>query len=82
MAVKKFHGDKRLEIQPTVASKLLWEGMEDSVEYQEKLRAVFDLFDTEKRGYITVDHFVDLAREHFGAEDTESQVSPRNQQFL
>ena len=41
----------------------------------EKLRAVFEVFDIEKRGFITVDHFVDLAREHFAAEETQSQVA-------
>ena len=49
--------------------------MEDTEEYLEKLRAVFEVFDTERRGFITVDHFVDLAREHFGAEETQSQVA-------
>ena len=48
--------------------------MEDTEEYLEKLRAVFEVFDTEQRGFITVDHFVDLAREHFGAEETQSEV--------
>ena len=49
--------------------------MEDTEEYLEKLRAVFEVFDTEKRGFITVDHFLGLAREHFGAEETQSQVA-------
>ena len=57
-----------------IDSGLLWEGMEDTEEYLDKLRAVFEAFDTEKRGFITVDHFVDLARDHFGAEETQSQV--------
>ena len=48
--------------------------MEDTEEYLDRLRAVFELFDTEKRGFITVDHFVDLAQEHFGAEESQSQV--------
>ncbi len=33
----------------------------------DRLRAVFDLCDSERKGYITVDHFIDLAKEHFGA---------------
>ena len=45
--------------------------MEDTEQYLDKFHAVFDLFDTEKRGYITVDHFVEVAREHFGAENTQ-----------
>ncbi len=48
--------------------------MEDSEEHLERLRAVFDLFDTDKVGYISVDHFVQVASQ-FGAETTESQVS-------
>ena len=36
-----------------------------------RLRAVFDICDPDKKGFITVDHFVNLAREHFGAGDEE-----------
>lgn len=45
--------------------------MEDIEDYVEKLRAVFDICDTEKKGYISVDHFVNLALEHFEAERRE-----------
>ena len=48
--------------------------MEDTEEYLEKLRAVFEVFDTEKKGFISVERFVQLAGEHFGAEETQSQV--------
>ena len=48
--------------------------MEDTEEYLDRLRAVFELFDTEKRGFITVDHFVDLARDHFQVGAEESRV--------
>ena len=45
--------------------------MEDTDNYVERLRAVFDLCDSEKKGYITVAHFVDLALEHFEADSKE-----------
>lgn len=32
----------------------------------EKLRTVFNVCDERNEGYITVDHFKDLAKEHFG----------------
>ena len=48
--------------------------MEVTEEYLDKLHAVFDLFDKNNKGFITVEHFVELAREHFGADN--SQVKP------
>jgi len=44
-------------------------------EYTQRLRDVFDLCDIDKRGYISIDHFVQLANEHFGTSgwDTENQ---------
>ena len=41
-------------------------------DYVERLRAVFDLCDVQKQGFITVGHFVDLAKEHFGGADEVS----------
>lgn len=41
--------------------------MEISDEYVDKLRAVFDLCDTKKQNFISVQHFIELAKEHFGA---------------
>lgn len=32
----------------------------------ERLKSVFDVCDERKEGYITVGHFKDLAKEHFG----------------
>ncbi|KAJ8318956.1 hypothetical protein KUTeg_004047 [Tegillarca granosa] len=37
----------------------------------EKLRTVFDVCDDQKEGYITTDHFKNLAKEHFGADSSE-----------
>ena len=36
----------------------------------DKLRSVFDICDQSRQGYITVEHFAGLAKEHFGAERT------------
>lgn len=36
-----------------------------------KLRSVFDVCDVKREGYITVDHFKNLAKEHFGADSDE-----------
>lgn len=44
--------------------------MEDS-QYVEKLRTVFDLCDANKEGYITVEHFKNLVKDHFGAAGGE-----------
>lgn len=45
--------------------------MEDPYESADKLKAIFDLCDEDKDGYIDVDHFKDLAKDHFGAESEE-----------
>ena len=42
--------------------------------YEDKLRDVFQLCDSEKKGYISVQHFVSLAKEHFGAEGQGEEV--------
>ncbi|XP_069124898.1 uncharacterized protein [Argopecten irradians] len=39
-----------------------------------KLQSVFDVCDVEKEGYITVDHFRNLAKEHFGADSDENVI--------
>ncbi|OWF45665.1 Rab11 family-interacting protein 3 [Mizuhopecten yessoensis] len=39
-----------------------------------KLQSVFDVCDVQKEGYITVDHFKNLAKEHFGADSDENVV--------
>lgn len=43
-------------------------------DYTDKLHDVFDLCDVEKKGYISVEHFVSLAKEHFGAEEQGEEV--------
>ena len=45
--------------------------MEISEDYIERLRAVFDLCDIAQQGYISVEHFQELAKEHFGATEGE-----------
>lgn len=41
--------------------------MEDTdPDYTERLRTVFDLCDEQNEGYITVDHFKNQVKEHFG----------------
>ena len=45
-----------------------------SESYTEKFRDVFDLCDTEQKGYISVQHFIDLAKENFGADDQGEEV--------
>ena len=53
--------------------------MDELVDYEDRLRAVFDVCDDRKEGFISVDHFVNLAKEHFGAdggEVRESSASP------
>jgi len=44
-------------------------------DYTRRLRDVFDLCDVDNRGYISIDHFVQLANEHFGTSgwDIDSQ---------
>lgn len=48
--------------------------MDDTADFAEKLRAVFDLCDAERQGFITVEHFVELAWEYFGAENDQVNV--------
>ena len=43
--------------------------MEISDDSVDRLRAVFDLCDTKNRNFISVQHFTELAKEHFGAGD-------------
>ena len=45
--------------------------MEQPCDYMTKLRKVFEICDQKKQGYISVEHFADLAKEHFGAERTQ-----------
>jgi len=40
--------------------------MDAADDYINRLKDVFDLCDVDKRGYISIDHFVQLANEHFG----------------
>jgi len=49
--------------------------MDAADDYAHRLRHVFDLCDIDKRGYISIDHFVQLANEHFGTSgwDTDNQ---------
>ena len=49
--------------------------MEDTDGSVERFRAIFDLCDTDKDGYIDVDHFKELAKDHFGAEGLDLEVS-------
>lgn len=46
--------------------------MEEDV--RDKLRDIFDVCDEDKEGFITIDHFKNLAKEHFGTE-SDGQVS-------
>lgn len=48
--------------------------MDMTEDYVDRLRPVFDLCDTEKQGYISVQHFMSLAKEHFGAEQDGEEV--------
>ncbi|KAI0228380.1 Rab11 family-interacting protein 4A [Lamellibrachia satsuma] len=50
--------------------------MEISDEYVDKLRAVFDLCDTKKQNFISVQHFIELAKEHFGAVQDGVALEP------
>jgi len=49
--------------------------MDAEDDYIRRLRDVFDLCDVDKIGYISIDHFVQLANEHFGTSgwDTYNQ---------
>jgi len=49
--------------------------MDSADDYTRRLRDVFDLCDVDKRGYISIDHFVQLANEHFGTSgwDADNQ---------
>ena len=46
--------------------------MDAADDYSRRLRDVFDLCDIDKRGYISIDHFVQLANEHFGTSGWDS----------
>jgi len=41
-------------------------------DYTRRLRDVFDLCDVDKRGSISIDHFVQLANEHFRTSGRDS----------
>ena len=41
----------------------------------EKLRDVFDLCDVEGKGYISVDHFIHLAKDNFGIDKEGEKVN-------
>lgn len=45
--------------------------MEEDV--RDKIREIFNVCDENQEGFITIDHFKNLAKEHFGTE-TEGQV--------
>jgi len=49
--------------------------MDAADDYTRRLRDVFDLCDKDKIGYISIDHFVQLADQHYGASgwDTDNQ---------
>ena len=51
--------------------------METSDNHMEKLRAVFDLCDVQKQGFISVNHFRELATEHFGAGGGDAGLEVR-----
>ena len=40
----------------------------------EKLKDVFDLCDVDGKGYISVDHFIQLAKDHFGIDEDGEKV--------
>ena len=52
--------------------------MEFTGDYVDRLRAVFDLCDIAQQGYISVQHFQDLAKEHFGAGESGEEVGTIN----
>lgn len=41
------------------------------VDFTDKFKEIFDLCDVDSDGYIDVEHFKGLAKEHFGADGTE-----------
>lgn len=43
-----------------------------------KLEAIFDVCDENNQGYITIDRFKTLAKEHFGTDDTEVSCQCRS----
>ena len=45
-----------------------------SADNTEKLKDVFDLCDVENKGFITVEHFVSLAKDNFGVDAGGEQV--------
>ncbi|XP_059146652.1 rab11 family-interacting protein 4B-like isoform X2 [Physella acuta] len=45
--------------------------MEDTLEHSDKFKQIFDLCDVDKDGFIDVQHFTELAQDHFGAYGTE-----------
>ena len=49
--------------------------MEDLQDSNDRYKAIFDLCDDDHDGYIDVDHFKELAKDHFGAEGLELEVS-------
>ena len=50
--------------------------MENPQDDVDRFRAIFDLCDEDKDGYIDVDHFKELAKDHFGAEGLDLEVRP------
>lgn len=53
----------------------LTQAMEDPLEYGDKFKQIFDLCDLDKDGFIDVQHFTELAQDHFGAYGTEVSSS-------
>ena len=52
--------------------------MENPQDNVDRFRAIFDLCDEDKDGYIDVDHFKELAKDHFGAEGLDLEVRVRS----
>jgi len=46
--------------------------MDSTDDYTRRLKDVFDVCDIDKRGYISIDHFVQLANQHFGTSGWDS----------
>lgn len=46
--------------------------MEADEDLTSRLKDVFDLCDTEGKGFISVEYLIDLAKEHFGSGDWNS----------
>ena len=51
-------------------------------DYIERLRDVFDLFDRDKRGFITVHHFAEAVLEHFCTGSKDDCNSQEVESFL